>query len=69
MRQIKYEAVHEDRLSRCPFIDSRLMKRIFEENCLIVSKSNPIQGFIHELGCDPFGYVLMSDLQVNLKKC
>ena len=63
---MKYEYVHRFRKSNDVFDDALITKRIFDSTCIYVSK-NPLRGFIHELGLDPFGFLLLSDLQVKNK--
>lgn len=59
---IKSEAVSRSRISNEVFIDSSATKTITDTMCL-ASKSN-IQGYIQEIGLDPFGFLLFSDIQV-----
>lgn len=74
MNVIKHEAVHKNRISSHVHDDAIGAKIVFDstiehENRVIIenpSNKTSIQGYIHELGSHPFGYLLISQLQVDL---
>ena len=67
---IKHEAAHANRLSINIHADAGAMQLAMETTTklsqlkLISTNKMSIIGFIHELGQKPFGYVLVSNLQV-----
>ena len=76
MAIIKFEAVHKNRISSHIIDDAQGAQTVFltsieRENRPFIKNPNNdfvIRGFIHELGCVPFGYVLISQLQVCFYK-
>lgn len=71
MYKMKWEAVHKNKISSHIHDDALGSKIIFSsniehENHLLLNNKSKfcIKGFIHELGNDPFGYILISQLQV-----
>jgi hypothetical protein len=66
MKMVKYEAVHSERLSTLIEADARLAKKAFEHLCLppIEKNKNSIIGFIQEISLDPYGILMLSDIQV-----
>ena len=64
LRQLKYEYIHRDRMSNDIFQDARVAKSIMTD--LVGDENNKdIKGYIQELSMDPFGFLLISDLQVS----
>ena len=63
MKQIKYEIKHEKRLSNDMIIDIISAKRLLDKAYLHYSAKIP--GFIQNISIDPFGYILLSDIQVS----
>ena len=58
---IKFEHVHRKNISRDMLTDVMATKKVFEN---IAPSESSIKGYIQEIICDPFGYLLFSDLQV-----
>ena len=72
MKQIKYETTHENRLSTEIFTDTLATKRLFVEICktfldddLNKFLNNPLNGYVHEISFDPYGFLCISNIQVN----
>ena len=73
---MKYEAFHRNKISAHLIEDAMSAKCVFlestqRENILFGIHSNSrfqLRGYIHELGSDPFGYLLMSQFQVRYYK-
>lgn len=69
---IKYEFIHKNRISSNIHDDANGAKIMFDH--LLINEplnndcgKNKIVGYIHELGQNPFGYLLISDIQVLIK--
>lgn len=62
LRVIKSEIAHIDRLSRSLDEDIKICKMMCD-NMLNVGYN--LQGFVQEISSDPFGFLLLSDIQVN----
>ena len=41
-----------------------LAKKMFEALCLKLNPNSKVEGYIRELHADPFGYILLSEIQV-----
>ncbi len=61
---MKHEYVHRDRISTEIDKDAKTAMKMFETLCIQINTTSKILGFIRELHSDPFGYILLSDLQV-----
>jgi hypothetical protein len=61
---MKHEYVHRDRISTEIDKDAKTAKKMFETLCIQIYTPSKILGFIRELHSDPFGYILLSELQV-----
>ncbi len=61
---MKHEYVHRNRLSIDIDKDAKMAKQFFDHLCLSINQSSKIKGYIRELHSDPFGYILLSELQV-----
>ena len=64
MKKVKYQYQHKNRLSIDRYIDIDLAKKFFLSLCIPVTKLG-LKGFVQEIYHDPFGFILLSDLQVN----
>jgi len=64
---MKHEYIHRERISTEIDRDAKTAKKMFETLCIQINASSKIVGFIRELHSDPFGYILLSELQVFLK--
>ena len=60
---MKHEFKHQSRFDTEINVDASKIKIAFEELGDEIG-SKPFKGFIHELGADPFGYILLSHYQV-----
>lgn len=63
MRQIKHEFDHKDRLNKEINADTKACSRFFK-NFVFRFDFNPIEGFVQEHYCDPYGVLLLSQIQV-----
>ncbi len=59
---IKSEYLNKNKLSNDLFIDAESAKIVTDEICL--STGTKIIGYIQEIGLNPFGLLLFSDIQV-----
>jgi hypothetical protein len=59
---IKYECRHANRFSPNHVIDALAAKSVMESTYLSVGS---LKGYIHEIGADPFGFIMISSLQVS----
>ena len=67
LKQIKFEHVHKDKISSELFTDTEATKRLFEYDSVNLSGRDSINGFIQEHNSNPFGVLLMCELQVKIK--
>ncbi len=65
---MKHEYVHQYRLSTDIDKDAKLAKMMFDNLCISLNPSNGIKGYLRELHSDPFGHILISELQVGFPK-
>ncbi len=63
LSKIKYEELHKDRLSTNFIDDVQAAKELCDNLCFKINE-NGIDGFIREIQLDPFGFLLISDIQV-----
>ena len=66
LNQIRYEIKHQERLSNDIFRDSLHTKYIMES--LInndLSTINEMHGYMQNLSLDPYGFLLISEIQVK----
>lgn len=61
---MRSEFVHRFKISSDIFIDSIATKTIFDEIASTTNKK--IKGFISNIGLDPFGFLLFSEIQVSI---
>jgi hypothetical protein len=59
---MKYELNHENRITTDVLIDAIATQNSFE--CMI-DKPDHLRGYVHHIVNKPFGFILLSDLQVN----
>jgi hypothetical protein len=62
LKAIKYECRHTDRFSSNHITDVQAAKTVMENTFLNVGN---LKGYIHEICADPFGFILISSLQVR----
>jgi hypothetical protein len=60
---MKYELDHENRITTDVLIDAIATQTSFEA---ITDNSDHLKGYVHYIINKPFGFILMSDLQVPL---
>jgi hypothetical protein len=61
---MKSSLLHFYKISNEVFIDAQAAKNITDQ---IFSDSNSqLKGFLHDVSLDPFGYLLISQVQVNI---
>ena len=56
--------MNRDRLSKDIFVDVEAAKVLCEHLCLF-SSPGKLSGFVQEINQNPFGFLLMSDIQVG----
>lgn len=66
LRQIKFEAVHRNRLSTDVLIDTMSLKNSMNYNCIELQQNDSITGYIQDIFADPFGFIFFSQIQVFL---
>jgi hypothetical protein len=64
LKQIKYNFVHRERISSFLFGDIRGAKQSCEILCLPPDSDDGIKGYFQEIKLSPFGFILISDIQV-----
>ena len=64
LKQIKYEFKHKNRISTEVFFDANATKIITDS--LIGNDNDKIKGYIQEIGLNPFGFLLISEIQVKV---
>ena len=62
--QAKYELKTKDRISRDILIDAEGAKILCEKLCITSIKERAIEGYIQIIYQDPFGLILISEIQV-----
>lgn len=68
INQIKHEYIHQNRLCNVNLVhDAEISKRFFESFSIRISNSAELKGYIHGITVNPFGYTLISELQVKIK--
>lgn len=65
LRVMKKEAAHEQRISNDPLRDIMNLKKAFFMCSFEIKKTQEIEGFIQEINADPFGFLLLCQLQVR----
>ena len=60
LKMVRYETKHRERLSNNVFTDAAASKQVMDR--LIVGKK--FNGFVREVGLDPFGFLLIAEIQV-----
>ena len=65
LRVIKHEFKHKDKLNNNMDVDTAATKRLYERLARKFTDSDHIIGFVHDHMHDPFGCLLISQLQVN----
>lgn len=63
LKQIKYETLHKNRISTEIFVDTIATKELTNRLCYGTSKI--ISGYIQFAAIDPYGFLLISDIQVT----
>ena len=63
MKKLKSDYVHNYRFSKDLYVDCEATKRLFDILCNSVKYKYP--GYIQEIIQNPFGLLLMSDIQVS----
>ncbi len=66
LKHIRYEFRARNRVSRDLIVDAQAAKVLCEHLCLYPHKDGELRGFIQEIRIDPFGMLLISDIQVFL---
>jgi hypothetical protein len=61
---MKHEYVHRNRLCIDIDKDAKMAKHFFDSLCIKYNQSSRIKGYIRELHSDPFGYILLTEMQV-----
>lgn len=64
LNKIKSEYYNRNRISNDVFVDACSAKTLSDHWCAAVYSK--LDGYIHEIGLDPFGFLLISDKQVKL---
>lgn len=59
---MKHEYIHQNKASNDFIKDLEITKKIYDNVC---QSSSSIKGYVQEIHCEPFGYILFSDLQVK----
>ncbi len=63
----KHEFDHEHRLSRTLFVDCEAAKNVSDRTCLNISINCAFRGVVQAIYNQPFGLLLFSEIQVNLR--
>jgi hypothetical protein len=61
LKTAKYEAVHQARLTNDIFTDARATKLLNQR----LIRGKHFDGFVQEVHDDPFGYIMISEIQVK----
>ena len=64
LRQAKHECMLERIISTDVLLDVMKIKKM-DINCLELNKSQLLRGFIKDIHCDPFGFLMLSQIQVR----
>ena len=62
---MKSQAKNHLVISRDILTDILILKRSINQNCLELDQNDNMTGFIQDIHADPFGFLTMSQLQVN----
>ena len=62
LKQIKFEFNHKDRFSNDHIVDIQATKVFFKEFAIFDKPEN--EGYVKDISLDPFGYSLISEIQV-----
>lgn len=65
-KKINYETRNIDVFSPNMITDCILTKKHFDSFCFSFHPPLEIKGFIQSISLEPFGFVLMSEIQVNI---
>ena len=65
LRQIKYEYKHKDKISCDIFRDTEATKNLCDFLCVKLNEFDYLNGFVQEHSYNPFGFLLMSQIQVS----
>ena len=65
LKQIKYEFVHRNRISKDIFVDSNAAKVLSEYLCLELENKD-VNGYVQQINQNPFGMLLFSEIQVGI---
>ncbi|CAF0992528.1 unnamed protein product [Brachionus calyciflorus] len=65
IQKIKSEKVNKDKISNCFEIDSKSIKKAYDELYPAVQESR-IKGFVQNIKSDPFGLLLLSNFQIKM---
>lgn len=63
-RVMKSNYIHKDRISTDIYVDSESAKLMWDSRCLYEDDKS-IRGFVQEIIQNPFGCVMLSDIQVK----
>jgi hypothetical protein len=61
---IKYEHEHRNRIATDVFVDADAAKRLCNKLCFVYDQNSILKGYIQEISHDPFGVLLISEIQV-----
>ena len=66
---MKYEEIHKDRMSNDIFRDVLITKQLMQSLIGVSTELNistqKLNGYIQDISLDPFGFLLISELQVK----
>lgn len=65
LRKVKFDALHIMRISSDVLKDTMSLKNSFNLNCFDDKNDNFISGYIQDINADPYGFLLMSRIQVS----
>ena len=63
---IKSQAKYKERISADVLTDSKATKEVFYQFSELYHKSAYLKGYIQQIHADPFGLVLLCEMQVNV---
>lgn len=66
LRKVKFDAKNSMRISNDLLKDTISLKNSFNLNCFDDQNDNFITGYIQDINADPYGFLLMSRIQVSL---
>ena len=68
LRQIKHECLHQNKITSDIFRDTEASKNLCDLLCVQLNINDYLQGFVQEHSYNPFGFILMSQIQVKSVK-